>query len=102
MCKFFSAACGERERRKSMGSAHHPPDCVPLHPLLKQNRSNEMPTAHVTNENLVVGVDLGGTQIRTAVLRGAQLISRVGLPTGEDTTPERLIPRISTAIEQAL
>jgi glucokinase len=61
-----------------------------------------MPTAHVTNESLVVGVDLGGTQIRTAVLRGAQLISRVGLPTGQDTTPEQLIPRIYAAIEQAL
>ncbi len=32
---------------------------------------------------LVVGVDLGGTQLRAAVLRGATLISRVGLLTGE-------------------
>ena len=51
---------------------------------------------------LVVAVDLGGTQIRTAVLRGAQLLSRVGLLTGEQPTPERILPRIFGAIEQAL
>jgi glucokinase len=51
---------------------------------------------------LVVGVDLGGTQIRTAVLRGAELLSRVALLTGEDSAPERMIPRIFNAIQQAL
>jgi glucokinase len=51
---------------------------------------------------LVVGVDLGGTQIRTAVMRGATLLSRVGLLTGVNPTPERTIPRICTAIRQAL
>ena len=51
---------------------------------------------------LVVAVDLGGTQIRTAVLRGVQLLSRVGLLTGERPTPERIIPRILQAIQQAL
>jgi len=51
---------------------------------------------------LVIGVDLGGTQIRTAVLRGAELLSRVALLTGEDTAPERVIPRIFNAIQQAL
>jgi len=66
-----------------------------------------MATAHPTNDDtqnlpLVVGVDLGGTQIRTAVLRGAKLISRVSLLTGEDPTPERIIPRIFYAIQQAL
>ncbi len=66
-----------------------------------------MATAHPTNDDtqnlpLVVGVDLGGTQIRTAVLRGAKLISRVSLLTGEDPTPERIIPRIFDAIQQAL
>ncbi|MBV9229640.1 MAG: ROK family protein [Chloroflexi bacterium] len=54
------------------------------------------------NLPLVVGVDLGGTQIRTAVLRGATLLSRVGLLTGENPTPERIIPRIIQAIHQAL
>ncbi len=51
---------------------------------------------------LVIGVDLGGTQIRAAVLRGATLLSRVGCLTGEDPAPERLIPRMLDAIRQAL
>jgi glucokinase len=66
-----------------------------------------MATAHPSYDDtqnlpLVVGVDLGGTQIRTAVLRGAKLISRVSLLTGEDPTPERIIPCIFDAIQQAL
>ena len=51
---------------------------------------------------LVVAVDLGGTQIRVAVLRGSQLLSRVGLLTGEHPLPERIFPRIFQAIQQAL
>jgi glucokinase len=51
---------------------------------------------------LVVAVDLGGTQLRVAVLRGAKLLSRVGLLTGEQPTPERIFPRIFSAIQQAL
>jgi glucokinase len=51
---------------------------------------------------LVVGVDLGGTQIRTAVLRGTTLLSRVGSLTGENATPDRVIPRLFQAVEQAL
>src|SRR6266700_379151 len=54
------------------------------------------------NLTVVIGVDLGGTQIRAAVLRGAELISRVAQLTGEDTAPEHLIPRIFNAIRQAL
>ena len=51
---------------------------------------------------LVISVDLGGTQIRAAVLQGSVLKSRVGLLTGENPTPERIMPRIFQAIEQAL
>src|SRR5579885_3314735 len=51
---------------------------------------------------LVIGVDLGGTQLRTAVLQGAILKSRVNLLTGEDPTPDRIMPRIFQAVEQAL
>ncbi len=60
--------------------------------------------ASMATENLplVVGVDLGGTQTRTAVLRGTALLSRIGLLTGENPTPERVIPRTMRAIEQAL
>ena len=56
------------------------------------------------NENLplVVGIDLGGTQLRAAVLRGATLLSRVGELTGPNPTPERLLPRIYDAVRQAL
>lgn len=51
---------------------------------------------------LVVGVDLGGTQIRTAVLRGPTLLSRVSLLTGEDPAPDRILPRIFNAIQETL
>ena len=69
-----------------------------------ENRAAQSTTSHAETQNLplVVGVDLGGTQLRVAVLRGAQLLSRVGLLTGEDTTPEQIIPRIYSGIEQAL
>jgi len=51
---------------------------------------------------LVIGVDLGATQIRAAVLRGVTLLSRVSLLTGENPTPERVIPRMLNAVHQAL
>lgn len=51
---------------------------------------------------LVVGVDLGGTQIRSAVLRGATLLSRVSLLTGEQPSPDRVVPRMIQAVEQSL
>lgn len=51
---------------------------------------------------LVIGVDLGGTQMRVAVMRGATLLSRVGLLTGENPAPERIMPRVFAAIQEAL
>ncbi len=51
---------------------------------------------------LVVAVDLGGTQIRAAVLRGPTLLSRVGRLTGTNLAPERVLPRLYEAVEQAL
>ncbi|GAC1431526.1 MAG: ROK family protein [Ktedonobacteraceae bacterium] len=63
---------------------------------------NGMPYEASEHLPLVVAVDLGGTQIRTAVLRGAKLLSRVGLLTGEHPIPERIFPRIFQAIQQAL
>ncbi|GCF06545.1 ROK family protein [Dictyobacter arantiisoli] len=58
----------------------------------------------IASENLplVIGLDLGGTQIRTAVLRGSQLLSRVGLLTGENPSPDRIIPRMYESVYQAL
>lgn len=51
---------------------------------------------------LVVAVDLGGTQMRAAVARGKTLYSRVSLLMGDDPTPERVLPRMYAAIEDAL
>jgi glucokinase len=63
---------------------------------------NQAMTTDLQNLPLVVAVDLGGTQMRTAVLQGAKLLSRVGLLTGEDRTPESVIPRLYNAVQQAL
>lgn len=54
------------------------------------------------NLPLVVGIDIGGTQVRVAVLQGATLLSRVNLLTGEKSHPDFLIPRIYDALQQAL
>src|SRR5689334_18280681 len=62
----------------------------------------EKSTQHQQNLPLVVGVDLGGTHIRSAVLEGSKLHSRVSLRTGENPTPDRLLPRVYGAIQQAL
>ncbi len=51
---------------------------------------------------LVIGIDLGGTQIRAAVLRGAHILARAATLTGENPTPERVLPRIFTTVQQAL
>ena len=59
-------------------------------------------TAHQQNLPLVIGVDLGGTNLRTAVLQGSKLHSRVSLLIGENPTPERVLPRVYGAIQQAL
>ena len=64
-----------------------------------------MPVSSSQEENtlpLVIGVDLGGTQIRTAILQGTRRLSRVALLIGNDRGPERVIPRMYDAIEQAL
>lgn len=63
---------------------------------------NEKKQANQQELPLVLGVDMGGTQIRTAVLQGAKLRSRVSLLTGENPMPDRVIPRINNAIQQAL
>lgn len=50
----------------------------------------------------VLGVDIGGTHLRTGVLQGSQLLSRVSEPTGEDPQPEQTIQRIFKMMQQAL
>jgi glucokinase len=51
---------------------------------------------------LALAVDLGGTQMRAGVLRGANLLSLVTLQTGADRRPESMLPRAFAALEQAL
>ncbi|MGH2508327.1 MAG: ROK family protein, partial [Ktedonobacteraceae bacterium] len=51
---------------------------------------------------LVIGIDLGGTHIRAAILQGAQILARAATLTGEDPTPERVLPRIFATVQQAL
>ena len=71
-------------------------------PVMRAPLAGALTNNDTQNLPVVIGVDLGGTQFRTAVLRGAELISRVAQHTGEDTAPEHLIPRIFNAIQQAL
>ncbi len=66
------------------------------HSMQEKTMSNQQ------NLPLVVGVDLGGTHIRAAVLQGSRLHSRVSLLTGENPTPDRVLPRAYGAIQQAL
>jgi glucokinase len=54
------------------------------------------------NLPLAIAVDLGGTLLRVAVLHGAKQLSRKSILTGKEPTPDRLIPRIHSTIEQAL
>ncbi len=73
--------------------------------FMQNNDTPATSTQQSLQENqlpLVVGVDLGGTQIRTAVLRGATLLSRVNFLTGANTQPDSVLPRVYTAIQEAL
>src|SRR5579885_3475490 len=51
---------------------------------------------------LTIGIDLGGTQIRVAVLRGTQIYARASRLTGDQPTPENTLPRIYTTLQEAL
>ncbi|HEY0756392.1 MAG TPA: ROK family protein [Ktedonobacteraceae bacterium] len=57
---------------------------------------------HLQQAPLVMGVDLGGTQIRAAVLQGAEMRGRAATLTGQDATPERVLPRIYATMQEAL
>jgi glucokinase len=62
---------------------------------------SEIPTQY-EHSPLVIGIDLGGTQIRTAVMRGPHLLSRVRLLTSEQIGPENIIARMIQAVYQAI
>ncbi len=51
---------------------------------------------------LVVGVDLGGTQTRAAVVRGHEIVARVSHPTPAQDGPAAVIAGIAAAIHKAL
>src|SRR5258708_1265891 len=55
-----------------------------------------------THMPLVIGIDLGGTQIPAAVLQGAKILARAATLTGENPPPERVLPRIFATVQQAL
>jgi glucokinase len=50
----------------------------------------------------VVGVDLGGTQVRVAVMRGSNLLSRTSFLTGNTSTPSVILSEIFNAIDLTL
>ncbi len=69
----------------------------PVHTAKQETREEYQPDLPLT-----IGVDLGGTLIRAAVVRDAALLSRVHLLTGEQPSPQRVIPRMYAAVQQAL
>lgn len=50
----------------------------------------------------VIGIDLGGTQIRAAILQGKRILARAATLTGTNPTPERVLPRIFATVQLAL
>src|SRR5690348_2568061 len=50
---------------------------------------------------LVIGVDLGGTQIRAALIQQARLLSRVSVLTQDEEGVDAVIQRMKEAIRQA-
>ncbi len=63
---------------------------------------SEETTSDLQSLPLVLGVDLGGTQIRVAVLQGAKLLARASFPTGANPVPNRIISHIHHVIQQVL
>jgi len=49
---------------------------------------------------LVIGIDLGGTLLRVAVLRGATVIARTALLISEQPSPDYVIPQMFQAVRQ--
>ncbi len=55
------------------------------------------------SEQMVVGVDLGGTNlVAGTVTQRGEVVSRVKMPTQADEGPDAVIGRIATAVEQAI
>lgn len=69
---------------------------------MQNNEHDEIAVAEDANWPMVVGVDLGGTQMRAGVLRGSQVLSRVNSLSGKHPTPQHVIPRVFDMVQQAL
>lgn len=68
-----------------------------MEPVTSSTRGAELsPTAYV------VGVDLGGTQIRAALVQGGAMLTRIGKPTLEQEGPEAVIKRMQEAIRECV
>ncbi len=52
--------------------------------------------------SLALAIDLGGTQLRIAVVQRARVVAKVSIPTGDNSFPERVIANIHRGIEQVL
>jgi glucokinase len=50
----------------------------------------------------VVGIDLGGTQLRVAIMRGSCILAEIRELTGQSSSPEHIIPRLHDTIERVL
>lgn len=49
-----------------------------------------------------IAIDLGGTQLRVAIVQGAKILAKVRIPTGDDSYPERTVDRMCRCIDQVL
>jgi len=50
----------------------------------------------------VIAVDIGGTQLRVAVIQGTKVLAKMRVLTGDDPLPERIVSRICKSIDQLL
>lgn len=65
----------------------------------------EAPNEHNTQQQnlpLVVAIDIGGTQLRAAVVRGTQLLSRASALTGKKSDPQHVLPRLFDLVQQVI
>jgi glucokinase len=63
--------------------------------------TEHMKSAEVSGGPLVIGVDLGGTQVRAALVQDGKLLSRVGYLTEDEAGFEAVMRRIKDAISEA-
>ncbi len=93
--------------------SHHP--IKPLALMLASAQTNQMTQGEALAQTkpalspqrkavnpLVIGVDLGGTQTRAALVRGAEVLARVSYPTPAEEGPAAVFETITKAVDEAL